>query len=244
MRSIGLFILVSAVGLAQRPGGLGMSGVVRSGGTAIRPGINAPPSAPGFTGATAPGVWAGTGRVPVAGSFNSFNSFNFNRNFGGRAFGPRSSGAVVYVPYAVGGYTYYGPQEDYAAPMVYPNQPPPTPTVIINQNFVPQTANPMVSEYMTDEHGGIHLYQPGSPTVAQEGQPQQNAEPDNPTFLIAFKDHTIYAAVAYWVEGETLHYVTSGNRHNQVSLDLIDRELSDRLNSDRRVDFRLPPPGK
>jgi hypothetical protein len=43
------------------------------------------------------------------------------------------------------------------------------------------------------------------------------------------------------VEGETLHYVTNQNTHNQVSLDLVDRELSDRLNRERQVDFRLPP---
>jgi hypothetical protein len=35
--------------------------------------------------------------------------------------------------------------------------------------------------------------------------------------------------------------VTNQNTHNQVSLDLVDRELSDRLNRERQVDFRLPP---
>ena len=67
---------------------------------------------------------------------------------------------------------------------------------------------------------------------------------ENPTYLIAFTDHTIYAAVAYWLEGNTLHYVTNQNTHNQVSLDLVDRELSNRLNRERSVDFRLPPAGK
>jgi hypothetical protein len=185
----------------------------------------------------------------VAGSFNGGFNRGFNGGFnnfgGGRSFRSRSSNTVVYVPYGVGGgFMSYGPQEDYGGPMPYPNQQPGTPTVIINQSFVPQTANPLVREYMPDENGGIHVYQPGSPAMAQESQPQQNAGQDNPPLLIAFKDHTIYAAVACWVEGDTLHYVTGGNRHNQVSLDLIDRELSDRLNGERGIDFRLPPPSK
>jgi len=35
--------------------------------------------------------------------------------------------------------------------------------------------------------------------------------------------------------------VTNQNTHNQVSFDLVDRELSDRLNRERNVDFRLSP---
>ena len=65
--------------------------------------------------------------------------------------------------------------------------------------------------------------------------------PSNPTaepssyYLIAFKDNSIYSALAYWIEGETLHYVTAGNNHNQVSLSLVDRPLTERLNRERRV---------
>jgi hypothetical protein len=35
-------------------------------------------------------------------------------------------------------------------------------------------------------------------------------------WLSFFKDHTIYAAVGYYTEGDTLYYFTSGNVHNQV----------------------------
>ncbi len=58
---------------------------------------------------------------------------------------------------------------------------------------------------------------------------------------MAFKDHTIYSAVAYWVDGETLHYFTTGNTHNQASISLIDRELTNRLNRELGLDFKLPP---
>ncbi len=104
---------------------------------------------------------------------------------------------------------------------------------MFNQNFISETARPVVREYVTDDNGAIRLYQP-------QAEPAPRVE-ENQTYLIAFKDHTIYAALAYWVEDGTLHYVTNQNTHNQVSLDLVDRELSDRLNRERSVDFRLPP---
>jgi hypothetical protein len=59
-------------------------------------------------------------------------------------------------------------------------------------------------------------------------------------YLIAFKDHTIYAALAFWVEGDTLHYFTSGNTHNQVSLSMVDKPLTERLNKESGIDMRLP----
>jgi len=60
-------------------------------------------------------------------------------------------------------------------------------------------------------------------------------------YLIAFKDHTIYVALAYWVDGDTLHYFTSGNTHNQVSISLLDRPLTERLNKESGIDFKLSP---
>jgi hypothetical protein len=69
-------------------------------------------------------------------------------------------------------------------------------------------------------------------------EPASISEPSQ--YLIAFKDHTIYAAIAYWVDGGTLHYFTSGNTHNQVSLTLVDRELTERLNRESGLDLRLP----
>jgi hypothetical protein len=69
-------------------------------------------------------------------------------------------------------------------------------------------------------------------------EPASVSEPSQ--YLIAFRDHTIYAAVAYWVDGGTLHYFTSGNTHNQVSLSLVDRELTERLNRESGLDLRLP----
>ena len=58
-------------------------------------------------------------------------------------------------------------------------------------------------------------------------------------YLIAFKDHTIYSAVAYYVQGDTLHYFTQGNVHNQASVALVDRDLTDQLNRERNVTMQL-----
>jgi endonuclease YncB( thermonuclease family) len=59
-------------------------------------------------------------------------------------------------------------------------------------------------------------------------------------YLIALKDHAIYAAVAYWVDGDTLHYFTAGNVHNQASLSLVDRDLTARLNTEAGHEVKLP----
>jgi len=65
--------------------------------------------------------------------------------------------------------------------------------------------------------------------------------PAEPThYYIALKDHHVYLAVAYWVEGDTLHYFLPGNTHNQVSLSMVDRDLMDRLNRESGAVVRLP----
>jgi len=67
------------------------------------------------------------------------------------------------------------------------------------------------------------------------------ASDDQPTiYLIAFKDHSIVPALGYWMEGATLHYVSVEHALNQASIELIDRDLSQRLNDERAVEFKLP----
>ena len=65
---------------------------------------------------------------------------------------------------------------------------------------------------------------------------------DQPTiYLLAMTDHTIIPAIAYWVDGDTLNYITTEGSQNRVSLSLIDREFSRQLNDSRNVEFKLPP---
>jgi hypothetical protein len=61
-------------------------------------------------------------------------------------------------------------------------------------------------------------------------------------FLIAAKDGAIYSAAAYWVEDETLHFITTDGRHDHLEMAQVDRALSQKLNQSRRVAFGLPPP--
>jgi hypothetical protein len=60
-------------------------------------------------------------------------------------------------------------------------------------------------------------------------------------FLIALKDHSIFPAIAYWVQDSTLNYISQQGVHNRVSLDQVDEEFSVQLNKERNVDFRLTP---
>lgn len=100
----------------------------------------------------------------------------------------------------------------------------PPPPVIIN-NYYGYPPPPGAEPGQEPPEGAAH---PGDPL----GEPQNY-------YLIVYKDHSIHAALAYWVEGSTLHYVTTDNAHNQVSLDLVDIAASTRLNSDHNVPFSV-----
>ena len=54
------------------------------------------------------------------------------------------------------------------------------------------------------------------------------------------KDGWVYQARAFWVDKDTLHYITASGRHNQVSLGLVNRDISKRLNAKRADEFYLP----
>jgi len=195
-------------------------------------------------------VFPGTPDVPL--SPNPFNSsITFPGRFGGTAGGysqgSRGRGrAPVVVPYAypiyVGGYGYgygYGtdpdsqPAPQQQAPTVvyaYPPQQQAPPQVIINQTFVSPGTQPAA-----EPEPDTGVYQAPSRPLA-EGTSSTKV----PVFLIAYADHSVYTAVAYWVEDDTLHYITTDGKHNQASLALIDRKMSEDLNKERDIDFRLP----
>jgi len=176
---------------------------------------------------------------------------------------PRAAAPVYAYPVYVGGYGYPGsgysgyqdayaqddsgaaaaaqpPQQQAAQPItiVYP----PQQTIIVNQYPSPDGGPPVISM----QQGPPAVYQ-GPPPPARRPAPAPVADdtdttPEAPHYLIAFKDHTIYSAMAYWVDGDTLHYFTNGNTHNQASLSLVDRDLTERLNHEAGVDLKLPPP--
>jgi hypothetical protein len=48
--------------------------------------------------------------------------------------------------------------------------------------------------------------------------------------------------VAYWVQDDTLNYITQQGVRNRVSLGLVDRDFSVQLSKERNIDFALPDP--
>ena len=89
----------------------------------------------------------------------------------------------------------------------------------------------------------MKLYErPSHPYEDAQNAPAGAVNDDQPTvYLIAMSDHTIFPAVAYWVEGDTLNYITTQGGHNRATLALVDREFSKQLNDERHVEFKLPP---
>ncbi|MEQ1886977.1 MAG: hypothetical protein ABL967_18085 [Bryobacteraceae bacterium] len=205
----------------------------------------------------------GMQQPPIGSNFGAQSPVRGFGMGGGRTFG---GGSLVYVPMPVyggavngvvhnpppgqydpifGGYNpgvYSQPNSGYVA--VYPDgQPltPTSPTVIINQNFQPETVRPVLHDYTN-----VQLPEPGRGSAPQnEARPAQPPQPaggnvEATIYLIAMKDHTIYPALAYWVENDTLHYVTMNGSPNRVSLSLVDRDLSIRLNDERGLPFRVP----
>jgi hypothetical protein len=195
----------------------------------------------------------------LSGTFgNSLGFVAANRGFVGSGFvsggsgfrgsgrnGSRS-GSVIAVPYAVpiyvGGYAgytgYYDsppPTDPGAAygpgPAFGPGGPPQPNTIVVYPPTTPVPPGPPNGGY------GETYAPPLGPPAAN---PDQGAATAPATYLIAFKDHTIYSAVAYWVEGDTLHYFTTGATHNQVSLSLVDRDLTLRLNQEAGNNMQLP----
>ncbi len=175
---------------------------------------------------------------------------NFGGNFGGAT--------VVTVPYGYPVYVGGGGCSDpscgayasgYAAPPAgaTPAQAAPQqPNVIIvypsQQGGAPVVMGPQGQGAQVAPAPGAQQ-QPGVYQAPEEQQPaaEEQAPSNEPAhYLIALKDHTIYSAIAYWVEGDTLHYFTSGNTHNQVSLSLVDKPLTERLNKEMGISLKLP----
>lgn len=257
-------ILVAA--LAFIPVVFGQHNPTGSYGNILHPGV---PS-PGALRAPAPAPSNGGGRIVGGGVGSGGWRLGDGRLGNGRMGDGRRSfgGGAVYVPYLLyGSYgmgygfdgfyasdypsvhnpppgTYdpifggYNPGPGYAG-RYPPESAPAPPTVIINQNFQTDSVHPQFRDY-----SNVPLPQPGAPGAppAPPATPALGAlADDQPTvFLIAMQDHSIRPVIAYWVQGETLHYVSLEGVLDQVSLSQVDRDFSRQLNAERNVPFALP----
>lgn len=155
---------------------------------------------------------------------------------------------TVVVPYA---YPVLYPDYGYAqqqnpnVTVVVPQQP--VPTVVINQNFGPDQQSIKTTVTESQEKSGLRVWEgansgEASPKTAEKAEtraPNPGADNKPNIFLIALKDSTLRSAIGYWVEDGTLHYVTPQSSVNHVTLDIVDRELSEQLNRERNLEFDL-----
>lgn len=226
--TVSLALFMSFAVFAQRGSYVNPQPVVTSGlGGPARP---VSPFVPTLNGAVSFVSPLGTGRRVGVNGVNGGN--------GARV--PRSNATgVYYYPLFVGGYGYGYPGYGYGDVPADGSQQQPAPNVTVI--YPPAPAPVIVSPYTGDSSQA-----PVRPHMYEMPGPQQDdtsaAPPEATHYLIAFKDHTIYSATNYWVDGDTLHYFTSGNTHNQVSLSLVDRDLTLRLNKESGNDISLPAP--
>ena len=132
-----------------------------------------------------------------------------------------------------GGYAAYPDGGSYqTSPNVVVVNPPSNPGYATTASA--QRANPVMRQ--SDQYG--QEIAPFSGYTGSEG----SGAASSPIYLIAFNDHVIRAASAYWVDSRTLHYVTLQHEEKQAPLDTVDRALSLQLNRERHVQFQVPAP--
>ncbi|MEO8025105.1 MAG: hypothetical protein ABI823_01445 [Bryobacteraceae bacterium] len=251
MRSIMVLVFSAAALLAQPRAGTplypgGAPGPKSPMPSVVNPGTPTPvghPFAVGRSG-TAPRT-GGAGRPGFTGA---------GRNAGGRGGGVRGGVAngsrrTVYIPYGVpvyGGYGgYYGDNgynQEEPAPAPQPIFVEPSPPIVyINRDYQPEHFTPQIRDYSNTQLPEAAPPDEREMRVIDNTINNYDRDPDEPTiYLLAFKDQRVIPALAYWVEGDTLHYVTRQHALNVVSLELVDRAFSTQLNRERKVEFKLP----
>jgi hypothetical protein len=131
---------------------------------------------------------------------------------------PFYPGGTVIVPFPVY-YSNYAPYTEQA------------PAVYVNPDYRQDVVNPQIVDY-----SNVSLPEAAGNTDANE------LRDDQPTIiLIALTDHTVVASIAYWVDGDTLNWVSRDAKVNRMSLSLVDRDFSKQLNDERHIEFKLPP---
>jgi hypothetical protein len=218
---------------------------------------------PGFAsrlGATVSGLPQITTRIPVQRGIYSYPGGQVPGDRQGRGGGwqvPRGGNRTVIVPYGgpvfFGGYGYSGYGYGYDVPhqtIVQEAPPQPAPAVVINQYYSPEVVRPQMKDY-TDlpepaepqaekPKAQARVYPPSAvaPQPSQPAPTREEAERATIT-LLAFEDSSVVAALGYWMDGETLHYVTKNFEKKTTPLKSLDKALTEQLNRERNVEFKL-----
>jgi hypothetical protein len=174
------------------------------------------------------------------GGFRGFNrGFGFNNGFFGGYYpfyGYPLWGSLAYWPYYDYPYDDYYPYGyDYSYPAYSYNYP----------SYNPSPNVTVIYPQQSQASGTLAYAQPAHPVIREYDQYGQEVAPSggaasSPIYLFAFKDNVIRAAASYWVEGNTLHYVTLQHEERQVPLSDLDHSLTLKLNAERHVTIQLP----
>lgn len=82
---------------------------------------------------------------------------------------------------------------------------------------------------------------PAPPPVYSTPQTQYAPAPaapqGKPVTLLVFRDHNIYAAMDYWVEGDRINYITRDGKQHSASISQLDLGYTQTLNNERNVPF-------
>ena len=201
-------------------------GITRNFGSVVFPG-----------GANVPPVRSGVATVgpPVRPFVGQGINQGFNQGFNNRGFGKNRNNVPNTLVYAFP--TFIGGGYDSS---LYASDPTPAPPVAPPPMMypMPQTASPVMIPVTPEPP----MRPPTQAYRAPEQEPTDTV--DTERYLLAFKDHTVYSTVAYWFDGDTVHYFTAGNVHNQASISLLDVPLTARLNKELGIDFHIPSSAK
>jgi hypothetical protein len=173
---------------------------------------------------------------PLGGFSPAYNGQGFNRTVRNSGRVPLSGYPYAFSVWVPDYFDYLNSQSQYVSPYAYgapPYGPVPDPGAL-----APQQQPVIINQYF----GAPGPPAPNAPDAAANTSAQAPGDPiGSPQnyYLIAYKNHAVYTALAYWVEDKTLHYVTTQNTHNQASLDLIDLTLTKSLNQHNDVPFSI-----
>ncbi len=83
--------------------------------------------------------------------------------------------------------------------------------------------------------------EPPKPEIHEYPSPGAPAANDDQTFAIVLRDGSVHSAVAVTVQKGALYYVEPDGAHRLVPVQALDREATERLNRERKLQLQLPP---
>jgi len=226
-------LLVASVASAQRSGG-GHSGGGHSGGGGFSHGGGGfSHGGGGFSHGGGGFTHGGGGFSYGGGGFSHGGGGGWHGGYRGSAYGRGFFGSSYAVPFFGFGW----------APIGMTTTGSIDPAYSMGYSYVPPPAAEPMEQYADQYSNAQPLPPPDEETLkiytAPAPSPQQAAMQEGRYYLIAYKDHSVYTALAYWMENGALNYVTPQNAHNQVSLDLLDLDLTKQLNARRGYAFNI-----